>query len=485
MDTSTTSGRLLLLLVGLVILSLAWGVLAALTADQHASAAANVVAVSEPLSLDAEQIYQSLSDADATAATAFLSGGLEPAADRQRYDADITQAAIRIEAASALLGPSAARAQLPGHLSKQASTAGSATGDDLATLSAGLPVYADEVGTARADNRLGYPLGAAYLREASTWLRGTLLPAAGDIYTKENGLLTSASAQATGLPLIVITVVIGLGLGLLLYRSSRWLTRRTHRRVNYGLLVAAVAFAVSLVWLAGAFAFGRAELLHAQQQGSAPAEAFARADVAALQAHADESLTLIDNSGIYSYQQDFIAQQKLLGTRTRHAARRGASVGGKRQRRRRRPGLVPGARGAARPGRQREPHRGGAVGLVRPGGRQIRPAVRRPQRRDQRAPGRLRVRCARRAGRLHRAGRGHDRRVTDHGGRLCLGTEPSAWGVPVSARPRPWLRVLIPVLAAAAARAGSSGGNRRARSAVVCPRSPRSERRRSRQRGHM
>jgi hypothetical protein len=176
-----------------------------------------------------------------------------------------------------------------------------------------LPVYADEVGTARADNRLGYPLGAAYLREASTLLRGTLLTAASDIYTKESGLLTSASAQATGLPLIVIAVVIGLGLGYLLYRSSRWLTRRTHRRVNYGLLVAGVAFAISLVWLAGAFAFGRAELLHAQQHGSAPAEASARADVAALQAHADESLTLIDNSGVYSYQQDFVAQQKLLG----------------------------------------------------------------------------------------------------------------------------------------------------------------------------
>ena len=77
--------------------------------------------------------------------------------------------------------------------------------------------------------------------------------------------------------------------------------------------MAAGAFAVSLVWLAGAFAFGRAELLHAQQHGSAPAEAFARADVAALRAHAAESLTLIDNSGIYSYQQDYIAQQKLLG----------------------------------------------------------------------------------------------------------------------------------------------------------------------------
>ena len=32
-----------------------------------------------------------------------------------------------------------------------------------------------------------------------------------------------------------------------------------------------------------------------------------------MQAHADESLTLIDNSGDDSYQQDFLAQQKLLG----------------------------------------------------------------------------------------------------------------------------------------------------------------------------
>ena len=309
LDTVSTPGRLGLLLVGLVLLSLAWGVLTSLTAEQHASAAADVVAVSEPLSLDAEQIYQSLSDADATAASAFLSGGIEPAAARQRYNADITQAAIRIEAASALLGSSAARTQLPGQPSKQAT----ATGDDLATLSAGLPVYADEVGTARADNRIGYPLGAAYLREASTLLRGTLLPAASDIYTKENGLLTSASAQATGLPLLVVTFLFGLGAGSLLYLSWRWLTRRTHRRVNYGLLVAAVAGAVSLVWLVGAFFFGRAELLHAQQHGSAPAEAFARADVAALQAHADESLTLIDNTGDDSYQKDFIAQQKLLG----------------------------------------------------------------------------------------------------------------------------------------------------------------------------
>ena len=313
LDGATTPARLRLLLALMILLSLAWGVLAALTADQHASAAADVVAVSEPLSLDAEQIYTSLSDADATAASAFLSGGLEPAAARQRYQADITQAAIRIEAASALVGSSAARTQMPGHLAKQASAAGTAVGDDLATLSGQLPAYTDEVGTARADNRLGLPLGAAYLREASVLLRRTLLPAASDIYTRESALLTSASAQATGLPLIVVAVLAGLGLGYVLFRSSRWLSRHTHRVVNYGLLLATLAGLVSLGWLAGAFVVGRGDLQYAQQQGSAPAQAFARAEVAALQAHADESLTLIDNSGDDSYQKDYLAQQKLLG----------------------------------------------------------------------------------------------------------------------------------------------------------------------------
>jgi len=313
LDGATTPARLRLLLALLILLSLAWGVLAALTADQHASAAADVVAVSEPLSLDAEQIYTSLSDADATAANAFLAGGLEPAKARQRYQADITQAAIRIEAASALVGSSAARTQLPGHLTKQASAAGTAVGDDLAILSGQLPAYTDEVGTARADNRLGLPLGAAYLREASGLLRETLLPAASDIYIRESTLLTSASAQATGLPLIVVAAIAGLGFGYVLFRSSRWLSRHTHRVVNYGLLLAALAGLVSLVWLVAAFVVGRGDLLHAQQQGSAPAQAFARAEVAALQAHADESLTLIDNGGDDSYQKDYLAQQKILG----------------------------------------------------------------------------------------------------------------------------------------------------------------------------
>jgi hypothetical protein len=67
---STTPGKLWLVRAGLVVLCLAWGVLATLMVSQHASAAHDVSASDETLSLDAQQIYQSLADADVTVSTA-------------------------------------------------------------------------------------------------------------------------------------------------------------------------------------------------------------------------------------------------------------------------------------------------------------------------------------------------------------------------------------------------------------------------------
>ena len=177
----------------------------------------------------------------------------------------------------------------------------------------------------------------------------------------------------------------------MLFRSSRWLSRHTHRVVNYGLLLAALAGLVSLVWLAAAFVVGRGDLLHAQQQGSAPVQAFARAEVAALQAHADESLTLIDNSGDDSYQQDYLAQQKLLGPgpgTLLAAVQEAAANGGRDATSRPRPG--PGTRRTRRCARRTTPGvtpprwqsalSGDAATSFRPAVRDAQPGDRRPTR---------------------------------------------------------------------------------------------------------
>ena len=293
----TTPGRLRMLLAGLVLLCLAWGALAAVTAARYSAAATSVVSTREPLSLGAQRIYARLSDANDAAATAFLTGGTEPAATRQRYLDDIAAAGHGIEDATAQGG----------------AASGGAAAADLAVLAQDLPRYAGEVETARADNRLGLPLGAAYLREASGLMRGTLLPRAQGLYAAENKALSGASAAATGLPLICVTAGAALVAGFLLYRSARWLGRRTNRRLNAGLVAAALAGVISLAWLAVAYTGARGDVLQARSGGLATVQAAARVGIAAQEAHADESLTLIDNMGDDSYQRDFAVQQQALG----------------------------------------------------------------------------------------------------------------------------------------------------------------------------
>jgi hypothetical protein len=294
-DLSTTPGRLRLLIAVLVLLSLAWGGLAAFTASRYASAAARVVGTREPLSRDALQIYQHLSDANDQAATAFLIGGLEPPITRQHYLGDISAATSEIDDAISRIG-----------------TSGGTAASDLRTLSADLTVYTGEVDMARAYNRQAMPLGAAYLREASKLMHQMLLTA-NDMYTVENGSLAAGSARATGLPLIAVTLAVGLAVGCALFLSSRWLRRRTNRVLNLGVIAALVAVATSMIWLATAYAESRSDLLTAQALGSAPVQALAKVSLAAQQGHSDESLTLIDNTGYDQYQQDFLTQQRLLG----------------------------------------------------------------------------------------------------------------------------------------------------------------------------
>ncbi len=305
---STTPGKLRLIQAALVALCLAWGALAAITVSQHASAADNVTGSSEPLSLDAQQMYQSLADADVTVSTAYLYGRTGPFADRQRYERDIAVAAADLKALTAAGGTSS-------------------IGASLSTLSAALPVYTGYVEDGEIYNSLGYPAGGSFIEVASEEMHLTLLPAARSVYTQENALLTRASAQATGLPLAVIAIVAGLVAAFFLYRAQRWLSRLTHRTVNPGVFLASVAILTALVWLVVALASGRTDLLQATGHGSTPAETLAQADIAALQARGDETLNLISRSGDANFQQDFRAAQNRLDTLLPSAAGQSTAQG--------------------------------------------------------------------------------------------------------------------------------------------------------------
>ena len=218
-----------------------------------------------------------------------------PFAYRQRYQRDIAAASADLKAVTAAGGSSA-------------------IGASLSTLSADLPVYTGYVEDGQTYNSLGYPAGGSFLEVASEEMHLTLLPAARDVYAYENARLTAASAQATGLPLAVVTLAGGLAAGFALYRAQRWLSRRTHRTLNVGLLLASAAGAVALIWMAVALLGGRADLLRATGHGSTPAETLAQADIAALQARGDETLNLISRTGDTDFQANFRTAQEQLST---------------------------------------------------------------------------------------------------------------------------------------------------------------------------
>ncbi|MGH3410156.1 MAG: hypothetical protein ACRDRJ_47820 [Streptosporangiaceae bacterium] len=108
-------------------------------------------------------------------------------------------------------------------------------------------------------------------------------------------------------------LALALAIGFVLLRTQRWVSGRTHRIVNYGLLGATLVLVAGAVWLVAAFGVAWADLSKGVGHGSAPAKTLAQADIAAAQARGDEVLNLISRSGDTSFEQDFAKVRGELG----------------------------------------------------------------------------------------------------------------------------------------------------------------------------
>ncbi|MEU5694571.1 hypothetical protein [Actinosynnema sp. NPDC020468] len=280
----STPGRLSALALALIAVSLLAGALSALSVQGRSDALEALADRSEPLAFAAQEVYRSMADADATASGAFLSGGVESPALRARYEADVAKAALALSAAT---GESAASSGLA---------------DSLATLSGQLPVYTGLVETARTHNRQGNPVGAAYLREASSLMRDRLLPAARRLYEVENANVVADLADAGSLPwLEVLAGVVALAALLV---AQRYLTRRTNRLLNVGLVAATAATLVSLLWVLVASLLVVSDTARSTDSATA-VDLAARARIATLTARGDETLTLVARGSGAAYEKHY------------------------------------------------------------------------------------------------------------------------------------------------------------------------------------
>nr|WP_179023494.1 hypothetical protein [Streptomyces sp. IMTB 2501] len=270
---TTEPGRLRIIGAVLALLVVAFGAVTAWQASERAAAADDVLHRSQPLSSGAADIYRSLADANTAASSGFLAGGQETADSRDRYEKDIRTAAAGLITAAANAEP------------------GSASEAAISKLNTLLPEYKGLIERARTYNRQGYPVGGAYLRYANEKMQKEMLPAAEDLYTKENQRLDADYGDATPYPWIAIA------LGVLALAALGWAQQRTYRRtnrvLNHGLVAASGATAVALLWLVVGHAVARAELNGSYDHGIRSLTVLHDARIASLKARGNENLSLV------------------------------------------------------------------------------------------------------------------------------------------------------------------------------------------------
>ena len=215
-----------------------------------------------------QSIHVDLLRADAVATNAFLVGGLESADSRLKYEQALSSVATSLTKAAA---------------------AQPADGNALGALSVKVQAYAALVEQARSNNRLGLPVGAQYLTQASAGLRADAIPIVSQIVKANEDRSRKEFDRSNSSLQLLVGVVSLIGLVAL----AVWLARRTHRYLNRS-LSGAIALLLVALFVAATQISGIGTATADVSRGNfQQAVSLANVTTAANDARSNESLTLI------------------------------------------------------------------------------------------------------------------------------------------------------------------------------------------------
>ena len=274
---ASTPARLSVLRAVLIVLALVFAVVGAFGVNRRTNAINEVRTASRQL-LALQDIQVRIVHADAIASSSYLRSGQEDPSQRTAYLDEIAKAGDGLVAVSA-----------------------SATAADLEQLSSAsrlLGSYVGLVEQARANNRQGFPVGAAYQRQANG-IVSNADPDTPDIVSSLRAVEESqrtqindslASAHRAG----VLLHVTGWLVFIALVVASWWMWRTFRRVVNVPVAIALLV--LFLVLLIGGIAQAGAvsDTDNAVNAHLAVADRAAQARAAAFEARSQEALTLIN-----------------------------------------------------------------------------------------------------------------------------------------------------------------------------------------------
>jgi uncharacterized membrane protein YqjE len=274
----STPQRLRMLSSGVILAGLIFGVVGALVFSYFAFSLSRAEASARQL-IRVQKIQTDLLTADATATNAFLIGGLERPAQRATYDQVIGEA-------SALIAESA-RAQ-------------SADGAALSALNDEVVRYAGTVEQARANNRQGLPVGAQYMRIASTDLRTVALPILANL-VEANTARANQAMEVRGLAVAFAILGLAVLAGLLL--AVMWVAKTFKRWLNVGLVAASLVVLVAFVGGTIGLATTSGHVSELRSGSLTRLTQVSQARIEANNAKSNESLTLIARGSGAAFEQ--------------------------------------------------------------------------------------------------------------------------------------------------------------------------------------
>ena len=269
LDTTPAKLRAMQLATALVCVLV--GVLGVVGVSQRQGDLRQVARAADSL-LQVQAVRVDLVGADSLASESYLLGGQERPAVRQQFVDRLTAASRGLVAVSQGLDPGGA--------------------DLLAGVSSRVSTYAGLIEQARSNNRQGFPVGAAYQRQANRLLSDEILPALREseqqLRDRVNQRLDAAAGDNAWIYLPGLLAVAAVIAG------SVWLQRRFRRLVNVALVAggAVVVVAMFVVGQASTGAFDKAEAAVGGQLQRADLIAQIRSSV--FDARSQESLTLIN-----------------------------------------------------------------------------------------------------------------------------------------------------------------------------------------------
>lgn len=231
---------------------------------------------SAPLVESAQDLYVALAAADAAASTGLLQPGAESPELRAEYHEHLDAAGRHVVAIAAQqdLSPS--------------------TQASVETIAAGLQTYAGLVELARANNLQGFPVGTAYLRDASDLMRDSILPAANEVYAAAAHDLDDHYRNGTSRTLMVAALLIAGVAFVLLVGAQVLVAVRSRRWLNPGLVGATLLIVALAGVMATQLESQRASLASSRATGSDPLLYASTSRILLLRSRSDENLYLIE-----------------------------------------------------------------------------------------------------------------------------------------------------------------------------------------------